>query len=173
MDVEKIIQEQDDSTMRSMLGLGEREPIPPRTLDAYFRIRRMKHRVAGGPLSVDTLLLVIEMSGLRNGQAEVRAELERVGVATATDSLALRPDQVQQDPEPLPPKEEVKLPGREAPDTGNIIMLEDKEYYVRYQDQWHTLKYKGQGFMDQLKFADPADGRKIISVKRTDFRIKD
>ena len=59
---ERPLQAQDEQTLHKMLG--NRAALSPEVRNAYFRVQRIRHRVAGGGLDMGSLLLVLHLAGV-------------------------------------------------------------------------------------------------------------
>ena len=136
---------QDESNLRSVLGLGEKGSIPEPVMDGYYEIRRHQHRIIGGPLSVDGILLVVHVS----------------------KGMALVPEP----PDPVVPE----APGRpldtsEGQIQPDVPLVGGTEMWIRQKADWCTAKYMGPGKQDKLRFQL---GNKTVQVGRADVNFKE
>ena len=138
------IHQQDESNLRSMLGLDEKDSIPQPVLDVYYQIRRQKHRVIGGPLGVDALLVVLHVSKGMDlvPEPEVK-EVKAPGRPLDTSEGQIQPD---------------------------VPLVGGTEMWIRQKGDWCLAKYMGPGKQEKLKFGM---GDKLVQVARADVRFKE
>jgi hypothetical protein len=138
------IHQQDEATLKRALGLGEQELIPQPVLDSYYEIRRQKHRIIGGSLAVETILLVIHASkGMDLVPEPEEKEVKAPGTPLETSEGLIQPD---------------------------VILVGGTEMLIRHNGDWCTAKYMGPGKEDKLRFGM---GKKTVQVARADVRFKE
>lgn len=141
---EGAVHQQDESLLRKVLGLGAKDLIPEPVLGAYYEIRRQKHRIIGGPLAVDTILLVVHASKGMELVPEPKAQEQKPpGRALETSEGKIQPD---------------------------VPMIGGTEMYVRLDGEWCTAEYMGPGKQGNFRFKL---GNETVQVPRSNVRLKD
>ena len=132
---------QDEANLRAVLG---QEDIPQPVMDAYHEIRRWKHRMIGGPLSVEAIMLVVHASQGMDLVPEPPAQEEKVpGRALDTSEGQIQPD---------------------------VALVGGTEMWIRQNSQWCLAEYMGPGKQENLRFKM---GKKPVQVARADVRFKE
>jgi len=145
------VNEQDSYVLRNLVRVAKDSDIPPGVMQWYEYIRRLKHPVQAGPLSLTELLLAVL--------------LNQIGLCPPQRGE----NQAEPQAEPQAPKPQTPPPGVSLP-VPVLLFVEGHEYVIERDGQLLRAQYKCHGKDGKLRFISVVDDSVFYEVEQGQVR---